>query len=90
MHVLSSAEIMSVIALTAVLAWIIATYMAKRQMRKVAHLEARSAANALEPTLQENRELRALVERQEERLRTLETIATDPSERTSREIEALR
>ena len=81
---------MSVIALTAVFAWVIATHWTKRQMRKAAYVEGRTKANALEPMQQENGELRALVERQEDRIRTLETIATDPSERTARAIEALQ
>lgn len=38
----------------------------------------------------ENRELKRTVERLEERLRVLERIATDPAERTAREIESLR
>lgn len=38
----------------------------------------------------ENEQLRSLVTRLQERVGTLETIATDPAERTAREIEALR
>jgi hypothetical protein len=38
----------------------------------------------------ENAALKGQVERLEERLRVLERIATDPAERTAREIEALR
>ena len=38
----------------------------------------------------ENAALRGQVERLEERLRVLERIATDPAERTAREIENLR
>ena len=39
---------------------------------------------------EENELLRSLVTRLQDRVATLETIATDPAERTSREIEALR
>lgn len=39
---------------------------------------------------QENEELHLTVRRMEERLAVLERIATDPAERTAREIEALR
>jgi hypothetical protein len=39
---------------------------------------------------EENERLRSLVTRLQERVATLETIATDPAERTSREIDALR
>jgi len=38
----------------------------------------------------ENERLRSLVTKLQERVATLETIATDPAERTAREIEALR
>lgn len=38
----------------------------------------------------ENRQLRGQVERLEQRLAVLERIATDPAERTAREIEKLR
>jgi hypothetical protein len=38
----------------------------------------------------ENAALRSQVERLEDRLRVLERIATDPAERTAREIDALR
>lgn len=38
----------------------------------------------------ENRELKGLIGRMEERLAVLERIATDPAERTAREIENLR
>jgi len=39
---------------------------------------------------EENEHLRNLVTRLQDRVSTLETIATDPAERTAREIEALR
>lgn len=39
---------------------------------------------------EENERLRNLVTRLQDRVATLETIATDPAERTAREIEALR
>jgi len=39
---------------------------------------------------EENERLRNLVTRLQDRVETLETIATDPAERTAREIEALR
>jgi len=38
----------------------------------------------------ENRELKSQIGRLEERLKVLERIATDPAERTAREIESLR
>jgi hypothetical protein len=48
-------------------------------------------ANTETPRLrEENEALRQNVQRLEERLRVLERIATDPAERTAREIDALR
>jgi hypothetical protein len=87
MHVFGDGELLSIIALTAILMWTSATYWTKRRMRNA---DRQSEATKWEPLQLENRELRALVERQENRIRALETIATDPSERTSREIESLR
>jgi hypothetical protein len=49
---------------------------------------AESAENAR--LVRENDELRHMVGRLEERLQVLERIATDPAERTAREIESLR
>ena len=45
--------------------WLIAAHWTKRQMRRSANVEGRAEAAVLEPLHQENRELRALVERQE-------------------------
>ncbi len=48
------------------------------------------AEKTLEVIDEENERLRSLVTRLQDRVETLETIATDPAERTAREIEALR
>lgn len=88
-NVLSDGELIFLIAFTGVFVWLIAAHWTKRQMRRSANVEGRAEAAVLEPLHQENRELRALVERQENRIRTLETIATDPSARTARAIDAL-
>jgi hypothetical protein len=89
-YVLSDGELISVIALTAILMWSSAAFWTKRRIRKADYVSGRVQAASLEPLELENRELRDLVERQENRIRALETIATDPSERTARAIEALR
>jgi hypothetical protein len=47
-------------------------------------------AKTLRSIDEENERLRSLVTKLQERVETLETIATDPAERTAREIEALR
>ena len=64
----------------------------QRTRRRVAELTAKSQADAAtaEQLVAENEHLRGRVTQQEERLRVLERIATDPAERTAREIEQLR
>ena len=47
-------------------------------------------AKTLRAIDEENERLRSLVTKLQDRVATLETIATDPAERTAREIEALR
>ena len=76
-------ELAILIPIVAILstAWVIVTLLRLRQGRGQggdARLESENAA------------LRATVERLEARMAVLETIATDPAERTAREIEQLR
>jgi hypothetical protein len=85
---MTDGELLSILSLTALFVWVIATYWTKRRLTKA--MSANAAPALLEPVQQENRELRSLVDRLENRIRVLETIATDPSERTAREIEELR
>jgi type VI protein secretion system component VasK len=80
--------VLSIIALVAAV-WFVAS-------RWTAWRIGRRSAKALAPTTegqpleQENRRLQDTVARLEERIRVLETIATDPSERVALEIEQLR
>ena len=85
---MTDGELLSTLSLTALFVWVIASYWTKRRLTK--SLTVNAAPALLEPGQQENRELRSLVGRLENRIRVLETIATDPSERTAREIEELR
>lgn len=85
---MTDGELLSILSLTALFVWVIASYWTKRRLTK--SMTANAAPVLLEPVQQENRELRSLVDRLENRIRVLETIATDPSERTAREIEELR
>lgn len=85
---MTDGELLSILSLTALFVWVIASYWTKRRLTK--SLTVNAAPALLEPVQQENRELRSLVDRLENRIRVLETIATDPSERTAREIEELR
>ena len=63
-----------------------------RARSKLADLQGRADGDARRAgqLAVENAALRDQVERQEERLQVLERIATDPAERTAREIEQLR
>jgi len=70
--------------------WIIANRWTVRGLhKKSCGFNALARAATGEPVQKENRELRSLVKRLEDRIRVLETIATDPAERTSRAIDAL-
>ena len=77
-------------------AWVIVSFLHYKQGRRVGCLIApeppASVADARENArlAHENELLRRTVDRLEERIAVLERIATDPVERTSREIEALR
>jgi hypothetical protein len=66
---------------------IILTWMSNRHERRKWELLGRDGDRGL---ADENARLRATVERLEDRLAVLERIATDPAERTAREIENLR
>lgn len=89
-HVLIAAGLVAAFAATGILAWLIAAHRTERRMLRAAHMNARVEESAQDSLQQENRDLRAQLERQEKRLRALETIATDPSERIATAIEALR
>jgi hypothetical protein len=69
--------------------------LASRRCSKCGFVELFADANAkpvktLSSVDEETAQLRELVARLQERLAVLEVIATDPAERTSREIESLR
>ena len=77
-------------------AWVIVSILHYRQGRRVgcgiAPESPASVADARENArlARENEVLRLTIERLEERMVVLERIATDPAERTAREIERLR
>ena len=66
---------------------VILTWMNHRHEREKARLGRGAEQNGL---AEENARLRATVARLEQRMAVLEQIATDPAERTAREIERLR
>ena len=74
-------------------AWVVVTFVRLRHRRSAE--DGRSAPSIEEARdnarlAHENERLRLNVDRLEERLAALERIATDPAERTAREIEQLR
>ena len=61
------------------------------RIKTIEAAKAETAPDAENQALRrENRDLKLVVERMEQRLAVLERIATDPAERTAREIEQLR
>ena len=65
-------------------------YPLENEWSGVAHKESPEAQRKIELLTNENDSLKGQMSRLEERLAVLERIATDPAERTAREIEQLR
>jgi hypothetical protein len=84
-------EFIPIVAIAAT-AWVIVVLARLRHGRGGAGGGATSVADAQENArlAHENETLRLTVRRLEERMAVLERIATDPAERTAREIEQLR
>lgn len=81
--------IVAILATAAVIIKLIA-YLQFRQVGRDAPAGDPAGARENDRLAQENAVLRRTVERLEERMAVLERIATDPAERTAREIESLR
>lgn len=84
-----------IIIMTAIVATAVLILSWMRGRHRLAELrsgtaESPQAAREMELLSSENAGLRSKVGRLEERLSVLERIATDPAERTAREIESLR
>ena len=76
-------------------AWVMVSFLHYRQGRagrsaRLAQGDDLDAARENARLAHENEKLKLTVDRLEERLGVLERIATDPAERTAREIESLR
>ncbi len=84
----------NIAAFIPIVAIIASTYLIAIALKYRGRGRARPAAGADAAEnvrlVRENDELRHMVGRLEERLQVLERIATDPAERTAREIESLR
>lgn len=65
-------------------------YPLENEWHGVTHKQDPEAARRIEALSSENAGLKGQIGRLEERLAVLERIATDPAERTAREIESLR
>ena len=81
--------IVAIIATAAIVIQVI-NYLQFRQVGRNSPAEESAKARENERLSQENEALRRTVGRLEERMAVLERIATDPAERTAREIESLR
>jgi hypothetical protein len=77
-------------AITGAVVLIATTTWIRSRHRLLAEGSGKAAADKIGELNRENANLRGQVERLEERLVVLERIATDPAERTAREIESLR
>ena len=74
-------------------AWVIVAVVRARQGKHSSGTGARMSVGEARENVQlarENEDLKLTIERLEDRLGVLERIATDPAERTAREIERLR
>ena len=86
-------EIAVLIPVSAILAtaWVIVSIVRMRHERRIALIGSESGSGKQNQRLaRENEDLKLATKRLEERLAVLERIATDPAERTAREIEDLR
>ena len=83
------AELIPVVAIMAT-AWVIVTVMRARRGSPAPEKMTTGEARENVQLARENERLRLNVERLEQRMAVLERIATDPAERTAREIESLR
>ncbi|HEX8573445.1 MAG TPA: hypothetical protein VF759_11910 [Allosphingosinicella sp.] len=81
--------IVAILATAAVIIKLIA-YLQFREVGRDSPAGDLAGARENDRLAQENAVLRRTVDRLEERMAVLERIATDPAERTAREIEALR
>ena len=83
------AELIPVVAIMAT-AWVIVTVMRARRGHRAAETMTTGEARENVQLARENEDLKLTIDRLEDRLAVLERIATDPAERTAREIERLR
>jgi hypothetical protein len=74
----------------ALVAWLLHTLIHNRHQTRLERANGLGAVREVELLSSENAGLKGQVGRLEERIATLERIATDPAERTAREIERLR
>ena len=87
-------NIWTFLALTSIVStigWVINNWIRARHGYPIEeHHDDVKAATRMTAICAENRDLKAQIGRLEQRLEVLERIATDPAERTAREIESLR
>ena len=83
------AAMTTIITCSGILGWVLVTWIKSRERIRAGTTDSESARQVAMLT-SENERLHLLARKMEERLSILETIATDPAQRTAREIEDLR
>lgn len=79
-----------VLTITLTVGWLVNNMIKTRQVYRPAGAEGLEAARKVELLSSENAGLKGQIGRLEERISVLERIATDPAERTAREIDQLK
>ena len=77
-------------SLISTIGWIANNWIRARHGYPIDDEDEAPSRKRMDAVCAENRELKGQIGRLEDRLKVLERIATDPSERTAREIESLR
>ena len=83
------AAMTTIITCAGILGWVLVTWIKSRERIRGGSTDGESVRQVAMLT-SENERLHLLARKMEERLSILETIATDPAQRTAREIEDLR
>ena len=83
------AAMITSITIAGILGWVLVTWIKTRHGARTTSIDG-EGARQMEMLASENERLHLLTRKLEERLAVLETIATDPAQRTAREIEDLR
>ena len=84
------AAMTTIITCAGILGWVLVTWIKSRERARNGTAIDSEGTRQVAMLTSENERLHLLTRKMEERLAILETIATDPAQRTAREIEDLR